>query len=336
MAAAQRVAFAGAAFAQPRLVPYRALRWRDLLPGAITLGVLLVTTAATLKYARIGTLRGDTVRYYAAFASARNVMGGTEVRISGTKVGRVKNVHFAPPSADTSNRVIVEFEVLKKYREQIRENSVARLGTGTRVMGPTVLGVTVGTPDARIVPQDDTIRGVTAADVQTLTASYGEVAKEIPELAANVKLLSSSLASARGTIGATLDAPRRIEALLGNASRFTERATSGEGSLGLALARGQLIARAKAASAQADSVRALLASDRSSFGRFRRDSTLLRVVADLRDELSITSTLLSSQDGTLARFRQDSIIAVQTAEMSKQMTELFADIKKRPLRYIAF
>jgi hypothetical protein len=27
---------------------------------------------------------------------------------------------------------------------------------------------------------------------------------------------------------------------------------------------------------------------------------------------------------------------VQTAEMSKQMTELFADIKKRPFRYIAF
>jgi hypothetical protein len=56
----------------------------------------------------------------------------------------------------------------------------------------------------------------------------------------------------------------------------------------------------------------------------------------VRDELSITSALLSSQTGSLARFRQDSIIAVQMTEMSKQMTELFADIKKRPFRYIAF
>jgi len=329
---------AGAGLAPLALVPYRALRWRDLLPGAITLGVLLVTMAATLKYARIGRLHGDTVRYYVAFASARSVMGGTEVWINGAKVGRVKNVRFAPPAADTTNRVIVELEVLKKYRDQIRENSVARLGTGNRVMGQTVLGLTVGTSDARILPQDDTIRGVAAADVQTLTASYGDVVQEIPELVANVKVLSSSLASARGTIGAltTLDAPRRIEALLDNASRFTDRAMSGGGTLGLALERGQLIARAKAAAAQADSVRALLASDRRSFGRFRRDSTLLRVVADLRDELSITSTLLSSQSGTLARFRQDSIIAVQTTEMSKQMSELVADIKKRPFRYIAF
>ena len=174
--------------------------------------------------------------------------------------------------------------------------------------------------------------------MQALAASYGDVAKEIPDLVANVKVLSSSLASARGTIGALtgLDAPKRFETLLDNASRFTERAMSSKGTLGLALERGQIIARARAANAQADSVRALLASNRSSFGRFRRDSTLISTVADLRDELSITAALLSSPDGSLARFGQDSIIAVQTAEMSKQMTELFADIKKRPFRYIGF
>jgi ABC-type transporter Mla subunit MlaD len=318
-------------------VPYRALRWRHLLPGVITLGVLLVTTAATLKFARIGTLRGDTVRYYASFSSARNVMGGTEVWISGAKVGRVNNVHFAPPAADTSSRVVIEFEVLKKYRDQIRENSVAHLGTGTRVMGPAILGISVGSPDALVVPQDDTIRGVPGADIQALTASYGDLAKEIPELVTNVKGLSSSLASARGTIGAftSLDAPRRIETLVDNALRLTDR-VAGDGTVGLALQRSQLMARAKTAAAQADSVRALLASDRASFGRFRRDSTLLRTVADLRDELSITSALLSTQTGSLARFRQDSIIAVQTAELSKQMTALFADIKRRPFRYIAF
>jgi ABC-type transporter Mla subunit MlaD len=319
-------------------VPYRALRWRDLVPGAVILGVILVTTAATLKYARPGMLHGRTVHYYAAFASARDVLGGTEVWISGTKVGRVKDVHFAPPSADTSKRIIIEFEVLAKYRDQIRENTVAQLGTGTRIMGQTVLGLSVGARDSRAVPQGDTIRGISGADVQMLAASYGEVAAELPELIANAKVLSASLQSARGTIGAltTLDAPKRFETLLDNASRFTEHAMSSRGTLGLSLERGQIIARAQAATAQADSVRALVASNRGSFGRFRRDSTLLRTVADLRDELSITSALLSSPDGSFSRFSQDSVIAVQTAEMSKQMAELFADIRKRPFRYMGF
>lgn len=319
-------------------MPHRPLTWRHLTPGAVVLGVLVLASAATLKYARIGSLRGDTVRYYASFPGARDVMGGTEVWINGAKVGRVNKVRFARPSTDTANRVVIEFEVLEKYREQIRENSVARLRTGAQLMGPMVLYLTVGTADARVVPANDTIRGTAVGDVQTALASYGDVVREFPALISDVKVLTASLASTRGTIGAltSLDAPKRLEALVDNATRLTDRATSGKGTLALAVQRGQLIARAKAAAAQADSVRMLVAGNRGSLGRFRRDSTLMRTVAELRDELAITSTLLSAHTGTLGRFGQDSIIAVQTAEMSKQMTELFADIKKRPFRYIAF
>jgi ABC-type transporter Mla subunit MlaD len=316
----------------------RSLRWRDLLPGVVMVGVILVTTAATLKYARIGRLSGDTIRYSAAFPAARNVMGGTEVWINGAKVGRVSRVSFAPVSADTTHRVVVELEVLKQYRDQIRENSVARLRTGAKLMGPTVVYITAGTPDARLVAEDGTIAAASGGDVQDVAASFGDAAREFPAIMANVKLLSSSLSSARGTIGAltTLDAPQRIEALVGNASRLGARATSGQGTIGLAMAHGELMARAKAAAAQVDSVRALLASDRTSLGRFRRDSSLMRTVADVRDELAVTSALLKSQSGTLGRFQQDSIIAVQMTEMSKQMTELFADIKRRPFRYLSF
>jgi len=300
--------------------------------------VVLIATGATLKYARIGSLHGHTIRYYASFSGARNVMGGTEVWVNGAKVGRVSNVRFAGPSADTSNRIVIEFELLQKYRQQIRENSIAQLRTGAQVMGPTVLYLTAGTADSRVLPANDTIRGASGGDVQTMMTSYGDVANEVKALVTDVKVLTSTLASTRGTIGAlsSLDAPKRLEALVDNASRLTDRATSGTGTLALAVQRGQLTARAKAAAAQADSVRALLASDRTSLGRFRRDSTLMRTVGELRDELSITSALLAAQTGTLGRFRQDSIIAVQMAEMSKQMAYLFADIKKRPFRYIAF
>ena len=330
-------AFHGSRLALRYGVP-RSLRWRALVPGAVIVGVILVATAATLKFARIGRLSGDTVRLYAAFPSARNVMGGTEVWINGAKAGRVARVAFAPVATDTASRVVVELDVLKRFRDQIRENSVARLRTGAKLMGPTVVYITAGTSDARLLAAEDTIRSAPGGDLQAVTASFGEVTRELPVIMSNVKVLSSSLSSARGTIGAltTLDTPQRIEALVGNATRLSARATSGKGTIGLAMARGELIARAKAAAAQADSVRTLLASDQTSLGRFRRDSSLMRVVADVRDELSITSALLNARSGTLGRVAQDSIIAVQMTEMSKQMTELFADIKRRPFRYIAF
>jgi ABC-type transporter Mla subunit MlaD len=67
----------------------RAVSWRSLSRGLFAVAALLLVVAATLKYARIGRLSGETVRYYAAFPAARNVMGGTEVWINGAKVGRV-------------------------------------------------------------------------------------------------------------------------------------------------------------------------------------------------------------------------------------------------------
>ena len=316
----------------------KPLAWRDLIPGAAVLGVIVVSTGATLKYARIGRLSGDTVRFYTAFTSARNVMGGTDVWINGRKVGRVEAVRFASPIADTTRRVVVELEVLAKYRDQIRENSVASLRTGARIMGATVVYVAAGTTDAPVLAANDTIPGKSGGDFQAMSSEFGEATKQLPEIVANVKVLSSSLSSTRGTLGAltTLDAPKRFEALVANASRFTARATGANGSFGLVTGRATVIQRAKAATAQADSLRVLLASDRTSFGRFRRDSTLLTAVAGVRDELSITRALIAAQSGSLARFGQDSIIAVQAAEREKLMTELIGDLKRRPFRYIAF
>lgn len=316
----------------------RPVRWADLVPGAAVLAALVVSTGATLKYAQIGRLRGDTLRLYAAFAAARNVMGGTEVWVNGRKVGRVESVRFAPPETDTTRRVVLELEILSKYRDQIRENSSARLRTGARVMGASVVYITAGTTDAPMLSAGDTILGNSGGDFQALASGFGRAAEPFPEIVANVKVLSSSLSSARGTIGAltTLDAPNRVEALVANASRFTSRAKNGNGSLGMLMGRGAIIERTKAATAQADSLRALLASDRTSYGRFRRDSTLARAVIAVRDELSITRALLSTHGGTLGRFGQDSIIAVQAAERERLMSELVTDIKRRPFRYIAF
>jgi hypothetical protein len=250
----------------------------------------------------------------------------------------VNAIRFAPAVSDTARRVVLELEVLERYRDQIRQNSLASLRNGARVMGSRVVYISAGTGDAPMVAENDTIPSASGGDLQVMTASLGEAAKEFPAIVANVKVVSSSLASARGTIGAltTADAPKQFEAFVRNTERLAARTNGGTGTLGLAMRSQEIRARVQSASAQADSLRALLASDQTSLGRFRRDSTLLRAVAQVRDELSITRALLANQSGTIARFASDSILAVQAAERERLMTELFTDLKRRPFRYIAF
>jgi hypothetical protein len=87
---------------------------------------------------------------------------------------------------------------------------------------------------------------------------------------------------------------------------------------------------------RADSIRALLASSTGSYGRLRRDSTLFREVADVRNELDIIRARMASPNGTIGRMRADSTLLDAVANTHREMTLIMADIKRRPLRYIHF
>jgi hypothetical protein len=88
--------------------------------------------------------------------------------------------------------------------------------------------------------------------------------------------------------------------------------------------------------AQADSIRALVSSDRHTLGRFRRDSTLMRSVGAVRNELQRVAAEAASPDGTIGRIRTDSALTASIHRDLAALDSLLTDIKKHPLRYIAF
>ena len=79
-----------------------------------------------------------------------------------------------------------------------------------------------------------------------------------------------------------------------------------------------------------------MSSGETSLGRFRRDSTLLRQVADVRAELSIVQALLAEPRGTAGRVLADSAAQMELGRMTREMGLLFEDIKRNPMRYLAF
>ena len=88
--------------------------------------------------------------------------------------------------------------------------------------------------------------------------------------------------------------------------------------------------------ARVDSIRRLVSSDLHSFGRFRRDSTLVLEIGRARDELATVQQLAASPNGTIGRARSDSVIMRNVRRDLAAVDSLFADIKKHPLRYIVF
>ena len=163
--------------------------------------------------------------------------------------------------------------------------------------------------------------------------------EEFPGIIENVKLITAGLKTAEGTLGAFgMDSSRpEMRRILARSKRLMARISDSSGSLSLSLgAPPDWSERARRAMSQADSIRALLSSDRHSLGRFRRDSTIMRDIGRARDELAEVQRLAADPGGTVGRVRVDSAIVRAVRRGLVSMDSLRTDIRKHPLRYIAF
>lgn len=318
----------------------RRLAWSNVRGGLIAIAAIVGVCVATLKYARVGALHGDTFRLYAVIGAARGVLKGSEVWLMGQRIGKITDIRFRSPSeSDTSTRVMVEMEVLEKYRQVMHSDAVAQIRPGGSFIGAMVVYLTAGSPQARTIRDGDTVHAKPQADVESATAQFGAAAHELPRIAGNVKTIRAELDSTTGTVGALIQSADNEGGALHSVStqlaRLRRRMSNERGSVGRIM-DGGLGERAQVVMARADSVRRLIGSSSSSLGRFRRDSTLVAEVTDIRDELATVRASLADSRGTAGRVLHDSAAFSALGEAHREMTLLLADMKKHPLRYNPF
>lgn len=311
--------------------------WRELVPGLIAAAVITALVWAVLRYAQVGALRGETMSLVAPVSSARGIMKGSDVWLTGVRVGKVRSVEFRPATVDTASRVIVKLDVRQRYAPLIREDSYAQIRTGGTLIGSPVLHISSGTNASRALTDGDTLKTQPQLDTEGISSQVALATRHFPEILSNVKAISGQMEVTGGTMGALMGSDReQLEVVSARAGALARRIGSGEGTVGLALRDGAAIGRARAAMASADTLRALLASEGTSAGRFRRDSSLVRDVRDLLDEVSIVRSLLAEPRGTAGRALHDAAAYDQIAQLERELSALMADIKRRPLRYIVF
>lgn len=312
--------------------------WRSLIPGLIAIAVIVLSTIALLMFAQVGALHGDTVRIYAATDQARGLLKGSDVWLAGQKVGVVSDIRFQPVTTEVSQRLLIELELLKKHLPQLRGDSYAQIRTGGSLIGAQVVYLTTGTPTAPEVDEGDTLRAKPQGDTESVASQIASASRQFPAIINNVKLLSSQLESARGTLGAfgAEEGVQKIGRVGVRAANLTGRALGGEGTIAMMMRRNDHLTRAQSAMARADSIRLLLASNATTYGRLRRDSTLIREIGSIRNEVSIVKALLAQPQGTAGRVRADSAIVRQLGLLEREFTALKRDITRDPLRFISF
>jgi len=317
----------------------KPLQWRDLKIGILATTAVIAAALGVLIFGRVGTLHGQTFDVYVTIKEARGVIRGTEVWLDGQKVGLVRGIDFQPVTVDPNNRIVIALHVLKTAQPHIRVDTRVQVRAGTSVIGDQVVYMSSGTARQRQVANGDTIRSSEQVDYESLGGEAAVATKEFPAIIENIKLLSAQLKSVNGTLGAlgaeeTSPALRHLRA---RASQLMDRLSSSNGTLSLGLTNRELmLARARRALSQTDSIRALLGSSQHSLGRFRRDSTLLARITQVKAALDSLQQLANSPNGTIGRIRADSALIQNIHRDYAALDSLIADMKKHPLRYTPF
>jgi MlaD protein len=295
---------------------------------------------AVLVFARVGSVRGPTTRLFLATDQARGVIRGTEVWRSGVKIGAVSGIQFRSIAVDTSQRVLVEFEVRKEFVPQIRRDTHAQIRTGGSVVGSPVVSLSGGTPSMPAVTDGDTLVAAPQRVIQGPAAELSDAIHDVPVIFGDFESIEGQIFSHEGTIGALMTplGAHRVARLSDGLNVLTERVFTGEGMAGKFAseeARDQVIDRVHHALAELDSVQQFAESPTSSFGRFRADSTFPHALHDLDAALDSTSRLLGSS-GTIGHTRSDTALRRRIAAGHTEVRRLMTDLEQHPERYIAY
>lgn len=313
----------------------RPLEWRELKTGTVALAVLVSVIFGVLFFARVGALHGDKSNVYVLTQEADGVLEGTEVWLSGQKIGLVKDIHFRSISTDTVERLAIHTEILSDRMHLVRKDAYADIRPGDNLIGSPIVYISSGTSLVPALKSGDTLINVSTGKMKPVGEKVTELTARLSALADTGKRISTLLNSTGGTLGAfKQDGMAKVSDISATVSGVMSKATSGNGTIALA-SRGQLGTRVARISSAKDSIVLLLSSGRGNVGRFRKDSTLFRTVSHVRSELDSLKAMMSGA-GTLQRARSDTTLTIEMARLRAELTALMADVKKHPGRYISF
>ena len=311
----------------------RHLAWRDLKTGVIAFAVIVGLALSILLFARVGALHGDTTSLYVVTDDAPGVLSGTEVWLSGQKVGLVRDIHFRPVTTDTSQRLAIHLQVLTKHMHYLRRDAWADIRPGGNLIGSPVVWISSGTSNARALQEGDTLQEISTGMMKPVGERVEALGTRLASLADSGGKVLRLLQSQAGTAGRLVGSGwPKITQQTDQISRLASRAMRGGGTLDLMM-HGELGAHVANIHATKDTISALINSPQGNVGRLRNDSAFARSISHLQGQVDSLRTSLSTANG-IARMRSDSTLTREIARIRVELAALMADIKKHPLRYI--
>jgi phospholipid/cholesterol/gamma-HCH transport system substrate-binding protein len=184
--------------------------------ASLRVGLLVIAAIAVIILV-IFTVSGDirlfsrsaTVKTY--LTSVDGLRKGAEVRLSGLKIGSVREINFTPAiPADPNQRNFIEVVMELSGSidgvpaiERIRTDSLAVL-KGAGVLGDNVIDITPGTLRGQPIRDGGTINSLAQKSVADIINASQTAVSNLNEISSDIKEVTEDIRQGRGTVGKLL------------------------------------------------------------------------------------------------------------------------------------
>ncbi len=178
------------------------------------------------------------------FAHVKGLHTGSEVSLSGLRVGTVKKIEI---SSDGSKELIVDFTVNSDVLDKVRKDSIAKIVT-QGVLGDKYVELTIGTPTEPLLKNGEFIQTQEVEDLFTKSGGLVEdiarqfnkggdldsVIKNLNKVSANLASITDEAKTGKGLLNEALrgDSGLKLNRSLGHLESILGKVDRGEGTLG--------------------------------------------------------------------------------------------------------
>lgn len=311
------------------------ITWDQLKVGALILVALVILGVAILKLGNAGNLFGKRYRLVAYVASASGLRIGGPVTVAGQLAGSIKDIQFLPVDTDTTRNLKLIVEVNSALREQVRQDSRAKIKT-LGLLGDKVFDITVGTPKYRALHEGDTLVIAPSIDYEAVVQQASGAIAEVVRLTRDLSKVTASINRGEGTLGQLVTNRQlydQLNSTLARTSSLMARLENPRGTIGRLLDDPSLYNSLNRAIASADSVISQINSGSGSVGKLLRDDTLYVHLNSVVARADSLVTTMSSGNGTMHKLFTDQQLYDQLVKTVTELNNVLVEVRRDPRRY---
>jgi len=311
------------------------ITWDQLKVGGLILIALAVLTVAVFKLGQAANLFERRYSLVAFLPNANGLREGGSVMVAGQLAGTVRSIEFLPPSADTTRHLQVTVEINEGLREQLREDSRAKLRT-LGLLGDKVFDISPGTPRFPVLQPGDTVQVAESLDYEQVIMQASGAVGDMVGLTRDLRAITGGIVRGEGTMGQLLVSRSLYDELnttLSQTSALMRRLERSEGTFGRLIDDPMLYNRLTSVTTSLDSLTRQLNSRQGTVGKLLFDDTLYTRLVAVTAQADSMIKLVSSGDGFASKLLKDQTLYDKLNKSITDLNAILEDVRKNPRKY---